>query len=263
MHLFRLFLNWNARAVAAAVGAALAFLAMPAAAEVHRFTATVNYAGTTATDVPVALRISEALVAGFDYAAAGDGTHFEIADENGTILPYEIDTWNPGGESLLWVKVPVFQNGRRLTVTYGETEADMTARAAEVWSNYVGVWHMNAVNALGKFPNAAGDARFDAEVSSFSRTGEAGRFGQSVLVYTNAAHLSSSVEKESCSKSSLSGESIEPETSTRNTRFDPLLAALLSGAAAKPMTRSCVSLFHGQTALCACMLNRSPPVGAA
>ena len=192
MHHFRLFLNWNAGAVAA--GAALAFLAVPAAA-VHRFTATVNYAGTTATDVPAALRISETLVPGFDYAAAGDGTHFEIADENGAILPYEIDTWNPGGESLLWVKVPVFQNGRRLMVTYGETEADMTARAAEVWSNYLGVWHMNAVNALGKFPNAAGDARFDAEVSSFSRTGEAGRFGQSVQVYTNTAHLASSVEK--------------------------------------------------------------------
>lgn len=195
MHLPRLFLHRSPRAVAAAAGAALAFLAMPAAAGVHRFTATVNYAGTTATDVPVALRISEALVAGFDYAAAGDGTHFEIADENGAILPYEIDTWDPGGESLLWVKVPVFQNGRRLTVAYGATEADMTARAAEVWSNYLGVWHMNTTNALGKFPNAAGDARFDAEVSSFSRPGEAGRFGQSVQVYTNAAHLASGIEK--------------------------------------------------------------------
>ena len=195
MHLSRLFLHRSLRAVAAAAGAALAFLAVPAGAEVHRFTVTVNYTGATATDVPVALRISEALVAGFDSAAAGDGTHFEIADENGTILPYEIDTWNPGGESLLWVKVPVFQNGRRLTVTYGETEADMTARAAEVWSNYVGVWHMNATNALGKVPNSAGDARFDGEVSSFSRTGQAGKFGQSVLIYTNAAHLTSGVEK--------------------------------------------------------------------
>ena len=195
MHLSRLFLNWNARAVETAVGAALALFAVPAAAEVHRFIATVNYAGTTATDVPVALRISEALVAGFDYAAAGDGTHFTITDGTGAVLPYEIDTWNPGGESLLWVKIPYFVNGRKLTVTYGETEKDMAARAAEVWSNYLGVWHMNAVNALGKVSNSAGDARFDGEVSSFSRTGEAGKFGQSVQIYTDGAHLVNGAEK--------------------------------------------------------------------
>ena len=158
----------------------------------HRFTMTVNYSGAVAADVPTLLRVSPGLI---DYSAAGDGTHFKIVDENGAILPYEIDTWNPGGESLLWVKVPVFQNGRRLTVTYGETEADMTARAAEVWSNYIGVWHMNGLDSFGKYPNSAGDARFAAKVSSFSRTGEAGRFGQSVQIYTNAAHLASSVEK--------------------------------------------------------------------
>ena len=169
---------------------AFAGLALHGAA--HRFTMTVNYSGAVAADVPTLLRVSPGLI---DYSAAGDGTHFKIVDENGAILPYEIDTWNPGGESLLWVKIPYFVNGKKLTVVYGETEADMTARAAEVWSNYIGVWHMNAVNALGKYPNSAGDARFDAEVSSFSRIGEAGRFGQSVLIYTNAAHLASSVEK--------------------------------------------------------------------
>ena len=162
---------------------------------VHRFTVSVNYNGAPTVDVPAALRISETSVPGFSYADAGDGTHFTITDGTGAVLPYEIDTWNPGGESLLWVKIPYFVNGKKLTITYGETEADMTARASEVWLNYIGVWHMNATNALGKVPNAAGDARFDAEVSSFSRTGEAGKFGQSVLIYTNAAHLASGVEK--------------------------------------------------------------------
>ena len=173
--------------VTAAVCAA-ALLATAAFAEPHRFTVTLNAGGTAAENVPVAIRLSTELVRGFDYAAAGDGTHFEIADENGASLPYEIDTWNPGGESVLWVKVPYFVKGRRLTVVYGRTDADMSARAAEVWSNYTGVWHLNATNALGKYPNAAGDARFDAEVSSFSRTGQAGRFGQSVQIFTNAMH---------------------------------------------------------------------------
>ncbi|MBQ3811378.1 MAG: hypothetical protein II839_11220 [Kiritimatiellae bacterium] len=173
------------------LAAILAFAAVPALAAGgagYRFTATVNYAGAPASDVPAALRLSTNLVEGFDYAAAGDGTHFTITDGTGAVLPYEIDTWNPDGESLLWVKIPYFANGRKLTVIYGDTEKDMTTRAAEVWSNYIGVWHMNSVNALGKVPNSAGDARFDAEVSSFSRTGQAGKFGRSVLVYTNAWH---------------------------------------------------------------------------
>ena len=150
----------------------------------HRFTVTLNSSGAVAADVPTLLR----LPASFNYSDAGDGTHFEIADENGVILPYEIDTWAPGGVSLLWVKVPVFAGGKRLTVTYGRTNEDMTTRAAEVWSNYIGVWHMNGLDSSGKYPNSAGDARFAAEVSSFSRTGQDGRFGQSVLIFTNAMH---------------------------------------------------------------------------
>jgi hypothetical protein len=161
----------------------------------HRFTMTVTNSVAVAYDVPTLMKISTSLIDGFDYVAAGDGTHFEITDENGAILPYEIDTWNPGGESLLWVKVPVFASGKRLTVVYGRTDKDMTARASEVWSNYIGVWHMNAVNTLGKYPNSAGDARFDGEVSSFSKIGESGKFGQSVLIYTNNAHLASGIEK--------------------------------------------------------------------
>jgi len=155
----------------------------------HSFTMRVNNLGAVAYDVPTLMKISTSLIEGFDYDAAGDGTHFEITDENGAILPYEIDTWNPSDESLLWVKVPVFVDGKRLTVVYGRTDKDMTARASEVWSNYIGVWHMNAVNESGEYPNSTGDARFDGKVSSFSRTGQPGQFGQSVLIYTNAAHL--------------------------------------------------------------------------
>ena len=177
------------------IACAAALLVSASSAEPHRFTVALNAGGTAAENVPVALRLSPELVRGFDYAAAGDGTHFEISDENGTVLPYEIDTWNPGGESLLWVKAPYFLDGRKLTVVYGRTSEDMTARAAEVWSNYIGVWHLNAVGASGRYPNAAGDARFDGEVSSFSRTGQAGKFGQSVLIFTNASHNASSDER--------------------------------------------------------------------
>ena len=96
------------------IGVMAAFVALASFAShgaAHRFTMILNYSGAVAYDVPTLIKISTLLIEGFDYDAAGDGTHFEIADENGAILPYEIDTWNPSDESLLWVKVPVFQNG--------------------------------------------------------------------------------------------------------------------------------------------------------
>ena len=168
-------------------------LALAAEAAGHRFTVTLNYAGNAATNVPMLLKVSPALIDGFSYADT-DGTDFEIQDESGVVLPYEIDTWNTSGESLLWVKVPEFANGKALTVTYGRTPFDMTGGATNVWENYIGVWHMNALNASGKYPNSVGEASLDGEISPASTNGQAGIFGQSVLICTNAAHLVSGTE---------------------------------------------------------------------
>ena len=145
-----------------------------------------RYSGAAAENVPTLLRISPSKISGFSYGDTADGTDFEIRDENGTLLPYEIDTWDTSGESLLWVKVPLFADGKTLTITYGNTLADMTANAADVWSGYIGVWHMNALDVNGKYPDSA--STLAAEVSPFSKTGQAGKFGQSVHIYTNAWH---------------------------------------------------------------------------
>ena len=79
-----------------------------AAQSPHRFTVTLNYSGAAAENVPTLLRISPSKISGFSYGDTADGTDFEIRDENGTLLPYEIDTWDTSGESLLWVQVPLF-----------------------------------------------------------------------------------------------------------------------------------------------------------
>ena len=176
-------------ACAAAVSLSAAVAQTP-----HRFTVTLNYSGEPAENVPTLLRISEKRISGFSYGDTADGTDFEIRDENGNLLPYEIDTWDPSGESLLWVKVPSFAGGKTLTVSYGMTSDDMTKNAADVWSGYAGVWHMNALDSDGKYPDSASDR--DAEVSSFSKTGQDGKFGQSVLIYTNAWHAAKGTERE-------------------------------------------------------------------
>ena len=130
----------------------IAYAKDPPASYKH-FTATVSYAGTPAADVPVLLRISEDAIDGFQYADVTE-TGFECVDGNGNILPWEIDTWDTTGESLLWVKLPSYADGATVTVRYGGAFANARPAASEVWSGYVGVWHMS--EASGSVADATG-----------------------------------------------------------------------------------------------------------
>ena len=163
--------------ILAFLAAALALAAFPAEARICRsFTATLRYGGAQESNVPTPLRLSPALLPGFSYADT-DGTDFEIADESGALLPYEIDTWNPAGESLLWVKVPVFATNKVLTVTYGRTNENLSARAAEVWSDYAGVWHLNETNATDSTANG-----FHGTAQGAVSPAASGRLGAAVSI---------------------------------------------------------------------------------
>ena len=108
------------------------------------FTATVDWDGAPAENLPFLLRISEGGVNGFDYddvTASG----LEILDADGQLLPFEIDTWNTNGESLVWVLPPVYENGATVTVRYGAPFANAPLPATNVWTAYVAVWHMNEI----------------------------------------------------------------------------------------------------------------------
>lgn len=84
----------------------------------------------------------------FDYSLAqANGADLRFVDANGTVLSYEIENWNPNGESHIWVKVPQIDansNSDSIWLYYGNSAAPSAQNAADVWSNgYVGVWHMN------------------------------------------------------------------------------------------------------------------------
>ena len=96
---------------------------------------------------PVLLRISSTSPVGFSYANCPTADKLWVLDDTGAVLPFEVDTWNPEGESLLWVSVPNFSADTTLTLQWavdGHSRPAVPA-ATEVWSraNYVGVWHMN------------------------------------------------------------------------------------------------------------------------
>ncbi len=109
---------------------------------------TISFPGyrglSTLTDFPVLIRLSAARN-DFDYSRCANGADLRFSDAEGNVLSQEIDTWNPVGESLVWVKVPLFNVETKITAHYGYTgEGALPANdPTNVWSSgYVGVWHM-------------------------------------------------------------------------------------------------------------------------
>jgi len=106
------------------------------------FTVAGDYSDVS--DFPVLVRLSEDSPTGFSYSfCAEDGSDIRFFDRNGTVAyPYEIDTWNIFGESLVWVRLPSAAKDATFTMCYGRSGQSSASNGAAVWSDYVGVWHM-------------------------------------------------------------------------------------------------------------------------
>ncbi len=89
--------------ITSALAAAVSLAAPRKAAEI-----TVSgYTGSALENFPVLVRISPTRISGFSYAdCAADGRDIAFVDADGHALDREIDTWDPNGESLVWVRIP-------------------------------------------------------------------------------------------------------------------------------------------------------------
>lgn len=107
------------------------------------------------SDFPVLVRLAENSPVNFSYAAcAEDGSDIRFFDRSGTVAyPYEIDTWNPSGESLVWVRLPSAAKGASFIMCYGRSGQTSASDGATVWSDYVGVWHMDSVDPADSTAN--------------------------------------------------------------------------------------------------------------
>lgn len=106
-----------------------------------------GYTGTsTLSDFPVAVRLAAGTPSGFSYSDMADssnGAELRFADASGRSLSYEIDSWNPNGASLVWVKIPSLTRATRFTMYYGAATSG-TVDPRWTWAaDYVGVWHMS------------------------------------------------------------------------------------------------------------------------
>jgi biopolymer transport protein ExbB len=100
--------------------------------------APTNAAGATAVPILVALdntRID------YDITAFGGADLRFIADDQRTELAFEIDAWDPGGTSFIWVDVPQLAASTVFYMYWGNPDADAPA-VAMPWAGYGGVWHL-------------------------------------------------------------------------------------------------------------------------
>ena len=94
---------------------------------------------------PLLVRISPERIEGFSYDdCKANGADLSFTLEDGTLLAHEVDTWNPQGESVVWVSLPKF--GQQASFYFRWKDAAPPAvDSTAVWTKagYVGVWHFN------------------------------------------------------------------------------------------------------------------------
>ena len=99
-------------------------------------------------EFPVLVRLSEARLSGFSYdSCAADGSDIRFADADGHLIAHEIDTWDPSGESLIWVNIPKLESGTAFKMYMGGDGSAPTLPASSVWrrAGYHLVNHNNVI----------------------------------------------------------------------------------------------------------------------
>ena len=114
---------------------------------------TVSYMpGEPLSDFPALVRLGTS-ISGFDYAdfKLTDGGDLRFLDADGNVLSHEIDTWNPGGMSLVWVRIPTLENDARIRCCYGCAQPVAAPSPDSVWTKYIAVIHGGGgiTNAVG------------------------------------------------------------------------------------------------------------------
>ncbi|TVR14485.1 MAG: DUF2341 domain-containing protein, partial [Planctomycetota bacterium] len=115
--------------------------------------------GETLADFPLLLRLSND-IPDFVYenmAYPDDGRDLRFYAEDGSELPFRMETWDRNGESAIWLRVPELDADTTITMRIGDPDNDTLPSYTTdetVWagSPYLSVWNLN---------EAAGEDRLD------------------------------------------------------------------------------------------------------
>ncbi len=129
------------------------------------------------TNFPVLVRIAAGSPAGFAYSdlhSPSDGADLAFIDMTGNGLPFEIDTWDPQGTSLVWVTLPTMEQGTQFAMCWGSATSGKTLCVDNPFAGYKGVWHMESASpADASGSNNGGSAVGSPTVSTSGRIGSA------------------------------------------------------------------------------------------
>jgi hypothetical protein len=118
-----------------------------------------GYTGQPLTNFPALITLSASNIPGLSYSQfATGGSDLRFADASGTaMLPFDIDEWNDGGASYVWVGIPLL-NGTNIWAYWGNPDPTNIAPAASnVWLNagYEIVYHLK--ESAFPFADSTGD----------------------------------------------------------------------------------------------------------
>ena len=156
-----------------------------------KFTVTGYTGSQELTNFPVLVRLSAGSPTGFSYADfynPGDvaGADLCFLDAAGNGIPHEIDTWDPTGESLVWVTLPRMVNGTEFSMWYRSSRNGSVICADNAWEDYTGVWHLgeggdgvqtvadSTTNALDGVTHANSSAQAAGRVGGSRRVSDRG-----------------------------------------------------------------------------------------
>ncbi len=112
----------------------------------------------TLTNFPALVTLDTG-IAGFSYSQFLSGANGDLRFTDGSMtreLPYEIESWDPNGQSRVWVQIPTFTNNATIWMLWrraGVTAPAYTANGATWSAGYVSVAHLSEAN--GTVANSA------------------------------------------------------------------------------------------------------------
>lgn len=114
------------------------------------FTASGYEGSEELEEFPALVRLAENSPEGFSYDdCSADGSDIRFADAEGHLIAHEIDTWDPAGESLIWVNVPKLTAETQFRMYIGGDGSAPTLPSSSVWrrAGYHFVDHNNVISS--------------------------------------------------------------------------------------------------------------------
>ena len=173
--------KWKVESVKCKVALSLFASLLFAAPALAEFTCELSFPqapSTALVNFPVLVRLAEDAPTGFSYADCPTASCIWFTDAGNNVLPFESDTWNASGESLIWVSVPSLSNVSAITMHWSQNGGEDSPASSEVWkrAGYNAVWHFSGSNAesvTNLVPSATlGTPTYDGNVSYPSPLGK-------------------------------------------------------------------------------------------